>query len=55
MKDARNGSLINVIAMSPKEAMSLKEVDCEGQVKEGAPQIVVDIMRDNAMNCRVLG
>ena len=33
-KDTRNRPLINVIAMSPKGAMFLWAIDCEGQVKD---------------------
>ena len=33
-KDTRNRPLINVIAMSPKGAMFLRAIDCEGQVKD---------------------
>ena len=68
-KDAKNRPLINVIAMSPKGAMFLKAVDCEGQVKDAqfiadiliqcinevGPQNVVQVVTDNAKNCRAAG
>ena len=41
-KDQRNRPLINVIAQSPKGAMFLKTVDCEGQQKDA--QFIVDIL-----------
>ena len=41
-KDQRNRSLINVIAQSPKGAMFLKAVDCEGEQKDA--QLIVDIL-----------
>ena len=68
-KDAKNRPLINVIAMSPKGAMFLKAVDCEGEVKdaqfianiliecinEAGPQNVVQVVTDNAKNYRAAG
>ena len=33
-KDTRNQPLINVIAVSPKGAMFLKAIDCEGKAKD---------------------
>jgi hypothetical protein len=68
-KDCKNRPLINVIAVSPKGAMFLKAVDCEGQVKDasfianiliesidmvGAAN-VVQVVTDNAKNCRAAG
>ena len=41
-KDERNRPLINVIAQSPKGAMFLKAVDCEGHMK--GSQFIVDIL-----------
>ena len=55
--------------MSPKGAMFLKAVDCEGQVKDAqfianiliecindiGPQNVVQVITDNAKNCRAAG
>ncbi|XP_059073578.1 uncharacterized protein LOC131874296 [Cryptomeria japonica] len=66
-KDARNRPLVNVIAMSTSGAIFLI-VDCEGQVKNGplianilfqaieqvGPQNVVQVITDNAKNCRVV-
>ncbi|XP_057834062.2 uncharacterized protein LOC131044700 [Cryptomeria japonica] len=68
-KDAKNRPLINVITVSPKGAMFLKVVDCEGQVKDGqfiaeilisaiesvGPRNVVQVITDNARNCRAAG
>lgn len=68
-KDSRNQPLINVIAVSPKGAMVLKAVDCEGQVKDGqfianiliaaieqvGSRNVVQVVMDNAKNCRAKG
>ncbi|XP_057832721.2 uncharacterized protein LOC131043529 [Cryptomeria japonica] len=68
-KDAKNRPLINVIAVSPKGAIFLKVVDCEGQVKDGqfiaeilisaiesvGPRNVVQVITDNARNCRAAG
>ena len=33
-KDTRNMPLINVIVVSPKGAMLLKAIDCQGEVKD---------------------
>ena len=66
-KDQRNSPLINVIAQSPKGAMFLKVVDCEGQLKDSQfigdilieanelvePENVVQVIIDNATMCRV--
>ena len=63
-KDTRNRPLINVIAISPKGAMFLKAIDCEGQVKDSefisrilikaiemvASENVVQVVTDNAKN-----
>lgn len=63
-KDSRNHPLVNVIAMSPKGAMFLKSMNCEGQVKDGqfvadivisaietvGPRNVVQFITDNAKN-----
>ncbi|KAH9291975.1 hypothetical protein KI387_042840, partial [Taxus chinensis] len=68
-KDARNRPLINVIAVCPKGAMFLKAVDCEGQVKDAqfianilfesieavGPENVVQVITDNAKNCKAAG
>ncbi|XP_059069104.1 uncharacterized protein LOC131859411 [Cryptomeria japonica] len=68
-KDCKNRPLINVIAVCPKGAMFLKAVDCEGQVKDASfianiliecidmvgPQNVVQVVTDNAKNCRAAG
>jgi hypothetical protein len=68
-KDARNRPLVNVIAVSTRGAMFLKAVDCEGEVKDGpfianiliqaieqvGPQNVVQVITDNAKNCRAAG
>ena len=68
-KDARNCPLINVLAVSPKGAMFLKAVDCEGQVKDGpfianilieaieqvGPRNVVQVITNNTKNCRAAG
>ncbi|XP_059066506.1 uncharacterized protein LOC131857797 [Cryptomeria japonica] len=68
-KDARNRLVVNVIAMSTRGAMFLRAVDCEGQVKDGpfianilfetieqvGPQNVVQMITDNAKNCRAVG
>ncbi|XP_059077784.1 uncharacterized protein LOC131876424 [Cryptomeria japonica] len=68
-KDAKNRPLINVIAVSPKGAMFLRAVDCEGQIKDGqfiaeilisaiesvGSRNVVQVIMDNAKNCRAAG
>jgi hypothetical protein len=68
-KDPRNHPLINVIAVSTRGAMFLRAVDCEGEKKDGAfianiliqaieqvgPQNVVQVITDNAKNCRAAG
>jgi len=68
-KDSKNRPLINVIAVCPKVAMFLKAVDCEGEVKDGpfianilcqaieevGPRNVVQVVIDNAKNCRAAG
>lgn len=68
-KDSKNRPLINVIAVSPKGAMFLKAMDCEGQVKDGqfiadiliaaieqvGARNVVQVITDNAKNCRAAG
>ena len=68
-KDTRNRPLINVIAISPKGAMFLKAIDCEGQVKDSefisrilieaiemvGSENVVQVVTDNAKNCRGAG
>ncbi|XP_057831543.1 uncharacterized protein LOC131042228 [Cryptomeria japonica] len=68
-KDTKNRPLINVIAVCPKGAMFLKAVDCEGQMKDAqfianiliqciqdvGPQNVVQVITDNAKNCRAAG
>lgn len=68
-KDARNRPLINVLAVSPKGAMFLKAMDCEGHVKNGSfianilieaiekvgARNVVQVITDNAQYCRVVG
>ena len=68
-KDARNRPLINVLVVSPKGAMFLKSVDCEGEFKDGqfianilieaieqvGPRNVVQVITDNAKNCRAVG
>ena len=59
---------MNVLAVSTRGAMLLKAVDCEGEIKDGpfianiliqaieqvGPQNVVQVMTDNAKNCRVV-
>ena len=66
-KDQRNMPLINVIAQSPKGAMFLKVVDCEGEQKDAqfiadilieaiefvGPENVVQVIIDNAKVCKV--
>ena len=68
-KDQRNRPLINVIAQSPKGAMFLKAVDCEGQQKDAqfiadilieaiesvGVENVVQVITDNATVCRAAG
>ena len=68
-KDAKNRPLINVLAVSPKGAMFLKAIDCEGKVKDGpfianilieaieqvGARNVVQVITDNAKNCRAAG
>ena len=66
-KDQRNRPLINVIAQSPKGAMLLKAIDCEGQQKDAqfiadiliaaiesvGVENVVQVITDNATVCKV--
>lgn len=68
-KDCKNRPLINVIVVSPKGAMFLKAVDCEGKIKDASfianiliesiemvgPENVVQVIMDNAKNCRAVG
>lgn len=68
-KDCKNRPLINVIAVSPKGAMFLRAVDCEGEVKDAefisrilidsiemvGSENVVQVITDNAKVCRAAG
>ncbi|XP_057865649.2 uncharacterized protein LOC131073259 isoform X2 [Cryptomeria japonica] len=68
-KDARNCPLVNVLAVYTRGAMFLRAVDCEGQLKDSpfianilfqaieqvGPQNVVQVITDNAKNCRAAG
>ena len=60
---------MNVFAVSTRGAMFLNAMDCEGEVKDGpfianiliqaieqvGPQNVVQVITDNAKNCRAAG
>ncbi|KAH9291024.1 hypothetical protein KI387_044153, partial [Taxus chinensis] len=41
-KDSRNRPLINIIAVCPKGAMFLKDIDCEGEIKDA--QFIANIL-----------